>query len=87
MTQPQYMDIRKDAETKGTGKYDVLAPYYRPVYNEKSETINKIYQNAYLDFITGERPISEFDQFVEEWLANGGKEVLEEGEEIFKNIQ
>lgn len=87
MTQPQYMDIRKDAETKGTGKYDVLAPYYRPVYNAKSETINKIYQNAYLDFITGERPLSEFDQFVEEWLANGGQEVLEEGEEQYKKIK
>lgn len=86
MTQPQYLDVRNESEAKGIGKYDVLTPFYRPVFNAKSETLDKIYKDNYINFITGSRPISEFDKFVEEWLAAGGKDVLAEGAEKYAAI-
>ena len=39
-----------------------------------------------IDFITGERDISEFDAFVEEWNAAGGTQVLEEAQEYFERF-
>lgn len=41
----------------------------------------KLKNKAYISFITGERPLSEFDDFVEEFMASGGAEVLREANE------
>lgn len=41
----------------------------------------KLKNKAYISFITGERPLSEFDNFVEEFMAAGGAEVLSEANE------
>lgn len=38
----------------------------------------RLRDQAYIAFITGERPLEEFGEFVEEFLAAGGAEVLEE---------
>ncbi|MEK5035500.1 ABC transporter substrate-binding protein [Paenibacillus sp. FSL R7-0302] len=41
---------------------------------------------AYIAFITGERPLEEFGEFVEEFLAAGGAEVLAEANESYKKL-
>lgn len=41
----------------------------------------KLKNKAYISFITGERPLSEFDDFVEEFMASGGAKVLNEANE------
>lgn len=61
----------------------ILDPFYRPVYNEKAEILDKVYNDAYIDFITGARSLDEFDAFVEEWLAAGGQEVLDEAQQVY----
>lgn len=33
---------------------------------------------TFIEMITGARPVSDFDQFVEEWLNSGGREVIED---------
>ncbi|OPG97483.1 ABC transporter substrate-binding protein [Chryseobacterium mucoviscidosis] len=38
----------------------------------------KLKNKAYIAFITGERPLSEFDDFVQEFMESGGAEVLKE---------
>lgn len=82
MTKPQYLQLRLDSEEKGTGLYDTLVPFNRPVFSEKSETLERIVDDAYIDFITGARSLDEFDAFVEEWKTAGGTAVLEEGQAI-----
>ncbi|MFR5072670.1 MAG: hypothetical protein ACLTDS_11310 [Bianqueaceae bacterium] len=82
MTKPQYLQLRLDSEEKGTGLYDTLVPFNRPVFSEKSETLERIVDDAYIDFITGARSLDEFDTFVEEWKSAGGTAVLEEGQAI-----
>lgn len=41
----------------------------------------------YIDFITGARPLSEFDKFIEEWMAAGGADYEKAAQESFKNTQ
>lgn len=54
-------------------------------YYGKTETmlmkwanLDKMEQETYLKILTGEKPIEEFDKFVEKWYAEGGQEVLDE---------
>ena len=86
-TQPEYWEIREDAQTHGIGVGDVIEPLYRPVYDEKYEILDKIYKNAHIDFITGARDISEWDDFVQEWMDAGGKEVLEEAQTAYEAMK
>lgn len=83
MTQLAYLDLRIESEEKGIGSGGVLDPFYRPVFNQKTEVLDKIFTNAHMDFITGERPLDEWDDFVAEWLAAGGDEVLVEAQELY----
>lgn len=87
MTQPKYLEQRNNAQACELGIYDVLEPLDRPVYDDKSEILDKIYTNAHIDFITGARDISEWDTFVEEWLSAGGQDVLNEAQEAYKKIK
>lgn len=87
MTQPSYLQLRQDAQKNGVGSYSVFEPFYRPVYNEKSEVLDKIYKNAHIDFITGARPLEEWDDFVAEWRQSGGDAVLAETQEILDNMK
>ncbi|WP_231955860.1 extracellular solute-binding protein [Lederbergia lenta] len=46
------------------------------VYNEKIDELNEYATNELSKMVVGQRPISEWDQFVEEYLAKGGKDVI-----------
>ena len=87
MTQPRYLELRKDAQSHGIGVGDAVEPLYRPVYDEKLEILDKIYKNAHIDFITGARDLTEWDTFVEEWMNAGGKEVLEEAQAAYEGMK
>lgn len=43
----------------------------------------KLRNKAYISFITGDRPLEEFDDFVKEFMAAGGTEVLQEAGEWY----
>lgn len=43
-----------------------------------SEELIRLKDKAYLSFITGERPLEEFDDFVQEFMEAGGNDVLAE---------
>ncbi|WP_238654456.1 extracellular solute-binding protein [Paenibacillus piscarius] len=46
----------------------------------------RLRDQAYISFITGERPIEAFGDFVEEFLAAGGAEVLEEANASYQEL-
>lgn len=83
----QYKEIRAEVEFKGTGKYDVIERVYRPIFNEKKQILKTFEEKTMIDFITGAKPLSEFDAFVDEWMKLGGAEVLAEAQEAYKVIQ
>lgn len=40
--------------------------------------LKELQKQAYLEIITGQKPLDYFDTFVEEWYQTGGKEIIEE---------
>ena len=78
MTAPQYLDMRMDGPTHSSGEMDVMSPVYRPVYNEKIESLNMLIRQGFIDIITGARPVDDFEGLRDEWLASGGQDVMDE---------
>lgn len=87
MTAPEYRELRFEAPTYSSGEQDVLSPVYRPIYNEKIEALNMIVNQGFIDIITGARPVDDFEAIREEWLANGGQEVMDESIAAYAAMQ
>ncbi len=63
------------------GKYDILQPIPRPIYAEKGKQLSEFTMLGMIDFITGNRPLDEFDSFVQDWFDSmGGRDILEEAQ-------
>jgi putative aldouronate transport system substrate-binding protein len=52
-------------------------------WKKYSTELNKIENEAYIKMITGEKPISYFDDFVKEWNAAGGDKVVQEANDWY----
>ena len=87
MTRVEYEPLKDATELIGRGKYDILDTITKPVYNEYYDLLNQYTLQNYLQFITGERPISEFEQFVDEWMKMGGDKVMAEAQEIYDSLK
>jgi len=86
MTKSKHMTLRKEAESVGKGKYNLLNPIQRPVFNEYKDRLDQFTKKNLVDFITGKRPIGEFDKYVEEWKQIGGDKVLAEAQQKYDEI-
>ncbi len=53
----------------------------------KSELLTKLESESYLKIIYGDEPIEYFDQFVEEWKANGGDQLIQEVNEWYETTK
>ena len=80
MTRGDLMPVKEAAASLGTGKYDFMAPFTKPVYTEYKDALDQLTIKNFIEFITGKRPLSEFDSFVAEWKKAGGDKVLEEAQ-------
>lgn len=83
MTAGVYRDVRAAAEKVGKGKYDILQPLVKPVFNEYNDRLNQFAIKNFIDFISGKRPIDEFDAYVQEWLGMGGDKVMAEAQQMY----
>lgn len=74
--------VRQETLDMIVGKYNVLGNYYLPVWNEVSAELPNM-NVAFTEMITGERDIEEFDDVVAEWMEKGGKEAMEEAQQVY----
>lgn len=86
MTKSKYMDLRNATEAKAVGKYDILDPIQKPIFNEYKDRLVQLTNKAFVDFITGKRPLGEFDKFVEEWKKIGGDKVMAEAQQKYDEV-
>ncbi|MFC9710619.1 extracellular solute-binding protein [Paenibacillus sp. NPDC056933] len=49
-----------------------------PALAKYGDSLIRLKNKAYIAFITGERPLSEFDEFVQEFMSAGGADVVKE---------
>ncbi len=69
---------------KAIGPMDAISGYPLDAWGKYKVNLQTIEEKAYIGFITGQRPLSEFDDFVEEWLDAGGNVVLEEARAVYR---
>ena len=53
--------------------------------DKKWATLEKLEDETFLQIILGEKPIDEFDNFVEQWKSLGGDEITAELQEMLDN--
>ena len=54
-----------------------------PEFSKTIANLRDLTNKAYVDFIVGQRSIDEFDAYVQEWMDNGGKDVLAKVNEVY----
>lgn len=54
-------------------------------YDDYTVALDDLEREYFVQIITGERPLDDYDKFVEAWRENGGDEILAEKNVIFKN--
>ena len=45
--------------------------------------LKKLQEEAYLEIITGKKPVDYFDEFVKTWYASGGEQLTKEANEWY----
>ena len=60
-----------------------LRTHDRPIWNENRAELERIRDEFIWGIIAGQRPVSDFDQFVEIFNASGGEAAARETEELY----
>ena len=75
-----------DCRDKGLIVYDALGAYVTDTMQEVWAQLKDREKQVFTGIITGELPLSAFDDFVAEWKANGGDMITEEVNEFCSNL-
>jgi len=65
------------------GIEDMGYKLYLPSGAKFATDLQSSMQEAYINIITGKKPIEHFDEFVEKWKKNGGEQLLKEANEHY----
>lgn len=76
------LDQWKNIETLGVPNPAIAA--MTPSMQEKGAELSKYSTEMFIKFVTGEKPLDEFDQYVQEWLKKGGQQITDEVNEWYK---
>lgn len=63
----------------------VLAGYETPEMARKKSTLQNLEDSAFIEIITGKKPVSSFDSFVSQWNDLGGKTITSEVNTWYKD--
>lgn len=79
-----------DSVKCGLDKYgipSILNKLVTPSYPKVMADLKQLMTEAYVNIITGKKPVSYFDEFVTQWKAAGGEQVLKEANDSLKNAK
>lgn len=69
------------------GKVSILNKLVMPSYSKVMTDLSKLMTEAYVNIITGKKPVDSFDDFVAQWKAAGGEQLLKEANDSYKNVK
>ncbi len=58
-----------------------------PAQGKYQAELTKLQEQTYLSIITGDKPLSEFDEFVKKWRSSGGDQMEKEANEWFSKVK
>jgi putative aldouronate transport system substrate-binding protein len=76
-------EYKLKAQKAAKGKYDILSYFPKPEFDKVSAQLKTITEKALIDFISGARPLSEYDDYVAEWKKQGGDRAMEEAQKLY----
>jgi putative aldouronate transport system substrate-binding protein len=78
----QFVWANEEFKDKNDGYVSVIfkTPESRAKYGAE---LDKILNEGYINIITGDKPLSYFDEMVATWYANGGEQITKEANEIY----
>lgn len=77
------MKIALDYKDKGWLVTNEMANDLPEIWKQNSSVLGDMVDTTFVDIIVGNRPVDDFDQFVDEWLAAGGQQTLDEMETLY----
>ncbi|QCJ44362.1 extracellular solute-binding protein [Bacillus sp. S3] len=72
----EFNSVMYDMLSKSNYYISPVGRIHSDVYNDKMAALNQYAANELTKMIAGQRPISEWDKFVDEFMSKGGKEVI-----------
>ena len=77
---PEYTKLQADAEAAliPIGVMDASLGYYSSTNNSKGTQLTGRFNDGLADVLQSRRPLSDFDQIVKDWQANGGEDIRKE---------
>lgn len=82
----EQQEKKAEMESIAAGPFDPLSPFVFDAATEHGETLSRLTTEAFTQFITGERSLDTFDAYVEEWLAAGGQDLIDEATAKYNEI-
>lgn len=77
------MKIDLDYQANGWTYINVMANELPGIWVQNSSVLGDMVNTAFVDIIVGNQPVEYFDTFVENWLAAGGQQTLDELEVLY----
>lgn len=77
------MKIALDYKDKGWLVTNEMANDLPEIWKQNSSVLGDMVDTTFVDIIVGNRPVDDFDQFVDEWLAAGGQQTLDDMETLY----
>jgi len=74
----QNIHFAQKSEAEGHTYFDMQWCPATPTQLQKNAYLLKLEETTFADIIMGQRPISYFDEFVDEWNKNGGEDITKE---------
>ena len=73
-------------ETKDLAIKDEYLGPPTPTQTEQGAFLSKLENGVYIEIITGQRPVGDHDQFVKDWLKNGGEQITKEVNDWYASL-
>lgn len=77
------MKIALDYQEKGWLVTNLMASNQPEIWKQNSALLGDMVDTYFVDIIVGNRPLDDFDEFVQAWLAAGGQQTLDELEVMY----
>ncbi len=80
------IEMYNELDEKGVYEYDLFNGSPTPTMINRWAYLERIEEEIIAAIIMGDKPVSEFDDFVERWKDSGGKEITEEVNEWYEQF-
>ncbi|MDN3017459.1 extracellular solute-binding protein [Paenibacillus sp. BSR1-1] len=80
----EFNNLMYDMLSKSNFYISPVGRVHSDVFNDKAPVLSEYATNEFTKMIVGQRPISDWNKFVEEYMSKGGKDVIDDVNKLLK---